>query len=526
MATNVRLLKIPSITLRNSKFNYDVSYDQALLDGNLIAMGNSQLVQWIYAKRGIDSNTLGEYVAQLRKQGEYKKATETLYMTEVLKVDFSKPDDMDKIVKNGLIVNGQEYVFLLTKGDEDVTFIRKDLKEEMDLRLNADRDMEQLLYGAKLNAYKALTTTGSTKVTSPTNVIVIKDCDKSFEADYLWVDEDVIPKKEVVKRNINDGAGFISPQLAKTWTEELGHSGIDSAFQVRYLWTKGILYPFDYKRWITENGGKTTVVDVWGHERNILDADIILTESMVKLSKDHYKSMEDWLTSADKYEYVWRVGKTSKKIKVGYSNYQQILPLNMCKDDCKDFIQYEIDYLKDVMGGDWRSTYLYLNGVENTETGIAQKVKHVIENGGGDLSLALMIEPSLAKDKFTQVKVRANLQGTKTDMKNGHCMLGEDSSFQIIVPDPIALVQHLSGLEPVGFLNPYEIYSKTHMDKEVEEVLAFRSPQLIENNIVRVKIARPGEDVQKYLEYLDDVYIVDSCSLINESMCGLNHSSR
>ena len=548
MATNIKLFKLNSKDLKASDWNFEMDYKKALSKGYVIAFGVSQVVEWIYEKRGINVNKLGKIVGDLKrekqqfkdeallleKEGKEKEAEvkhqeankkqeeidTTLFMHEIVQVDFSCKGHLKDMLKKGLVVNDRKYKYLVSKGSSTLTFIDEDLYKEISTKLNADRDIQTKVHAAKLSAYKSLAFTTSKPVTTtPKNVIVIPDCEVQFEADYLWVgatEETIEHRNEVVTRDICDGCCLIDPQLAEQWSKELDLSKTASAYQVRYLWTKGILFPVDYKKYCSEHG-VTTIKDVWGTERNILEADVILNESMVKLW-NAYESMEHWLECADKYDYGWRVGKYSKEDKWGNSNYQQLLPMDLDAKDCREFIQPQIELLDKITCGNYASAYLYLNGTQTTVNNIASRFNEDVD---AQLATALMIEPELLSDKFLKGKIHSNLARTRDDMRVGHCWV--ESNYQIIVSDPIQLLEHLCGVEnPKGILKAGEIYSKKYMDKGVKEVLAFRAPMLIENNIVKVNIPQIDEEYTEYFKYLDDVYCVNGNDLMNESLCGFD----
>ena len=427
------------------------------------------------------------------------------FIDELIQVEFSSKSDFNRAVQ-GFKVNGISYKFLSSKGSSTITFIKEDLYDIISKRLNADRDVNVKQYPSKLNAYKSLAFSTSEVVTRPNKVLVIPDCNVQFQAEYLWVDEDVEYKNEIVERDVNDGYCFISPELAEQWTKDLNHEGVLSAFQIRTLWTKGVLVPVDYKTFCIEYG-VTTVVDVWGNEQNILDADIILSESLVKLWNS-YSSCEDWLNAIDKYNYSWRVSKYSHKHKFGYSNYQQMLPLDLDINDIDELLQPSINHLKAINTGDYVSTCLYLNG-NQTESML----------GDASLATALQIEPELLNDSYLKRRVNGMISKTKNDIKLGR--MSVDASFQIIVGDITQLLQHLVGVKnPRGVLGRYEIYSTKHKNGAV--AVASRCPLLVANNLVKVTTRNDMGIYNKYFEHLKDIYVVDGCSLINESLCGFD----
>lgn len=521
----LRLFKLPSSELRKQNFDYKITTKKAEANGYIIALGESQVTDWLYQKRGFEtSKDLHMKVTELKKNKEYDELNDLLFMKELLQIDYAGRKDLDSIMQrhDGIVkVNGIRYKYLVSKGSSTLTYIKEDLYDYIAMKLDGNRNTQIPLQPAKLSAYKSLAFTNSEQVTAPKNVIVIPDCEVKFEETYLWVGatEDSIEKRtEVVERNICDGCGFISPELAEQWSRDLRkEEKIASAFQVRNLWCKGILCPVDFKKYCIEND-TYTIKDVWGHEQNILTADIILTKSMVKVFKG-YESMNDWVQASKDLGYVWRVGKVAKSDKWGNSNYQQILPLNLTEDDCREFIKPQIDLMRNVTKENYESTYLFLNGIENTEKSVQRLFNS--DDVSYTLANAMMIDKRLAKDKFLVNKVKRNLRGKREEMRVGHCMV--ESNYQIITCDPIQLLEHMCGVEnPKGILKKGEIYSKKHMTQNITECIAFRAPMLIENNVVKVSIAQIDEEYAHYFENLDNVYAVNGNDLMNESLCGFD----
>ena len=511
---NVNLYKVDGKILRDANWNLKLDFKKAMDKDFIIAFSSSQVIDWIYELRGTTYRQASETYSELKgllKQGKgnpkelRNQMHELNFIDELIQVEFSSKSDFNRAVQ-GLKVNGISYKYLSSKGSNVITFIKEDLYDIISKRLNADRDVNVKQYPSKLNAYKSLAFSTSEVVTTPNKVIVIPDCNVQFQAEYLWVDEDVEYKNEIVERDVNDGYCFISPELAEQWTKDLNHEGILSAFQIRTLWAKGVLVPVDYKTFCIEYG-VTTVVDVWGNEQNILDADIILSESLVKLWNS-YSSCEDWLNAIDKHNYSWRVSKYSHKHKFGYTNYQQMLPLDLDINDIDELLQPSINHLKAINTGDYVSTCLYLNG-NQTESMLGDK----------SLSTALQIEPALLNDSYLKRRVNGMISKTKNDIKLGR--MSVDASFQIIVGDVVQLLQHLVGVEnPKGVLGKYEIYSTKHKNGTV--AVASRCPLLVANNLVKVTTRNDMGKYQHYFQYLNDIYVVDGCSLLNESLCGFD----
>ena len=195
-------------------------------------------------------------------------------------------------------------------------------------------------------------------------------------------------------------------------------------------------------------------------------------------------------------------------------NYQELLPLNISNDDVRELLAPSIEHIKQISGNDYESMLLYLNGVTNM-SGAVQR--DCINN----FASALAIEPRLMNDKFLLATVSNMISKRRNGIKLGEIQVDALSSYQIIVSDPTQLLQHLIGIEnPKGVLNKYEVYSANHEEGTV--AVASRAPLLVANNLIKITTRKDMNNYNKYFEYLQDVYAVDGCSLINESLCGFD----
>lgn len=497
----------------------NITYREAERLGCVIAFGESQLIEWIYANRGIELSKLGEIAGELKtkirnSQGDekeqYKKELhQLLFLDEIIQVEIKSRKLFNKISK-GFTLNGQPYTYLVSKGKQTLTFIKQELYQEFAERLNGGRNTSVPINASKLSAYKSLAMTDSKKVSSPKKVIVVPEQEVKFQAEYTWVGEyEIEDRNEIVSRVVNDGASLISTELGLKWSQELGKDKMISAFQVRQMFTKGVQYVVDFQRYFEEQG-ITHIVDVWGNEQSVEGVDCILNASQVKLWSA-YESCEDWLANANKFGYGWRIGKYSKKSKSHKSNYQQLLTYEDLRDeDIKELIAPSISHINEVQSN-WSHQVLYLNGREMDED---------FETEDATISTALMIEPRLAKDKFVRAKIMRNLRRTKKDMGTGSLLLEKESYFRIGLPDPLQLLQGMIGIENAqGSLQPNEIFCRAFNGGE--EMLVFRSPMLVHENIAKVKNAHLNSEHEFLYEYLDDTVIVfNGLDMLPETLCG------
>ena len=99
--------------------------------------------------------------------------------------------------------------------------------------------------------------------------------------------------KEKTVQNSFDGEGLISPEYAKKVSEQLKNYNFrkDShSFQIRMPFTKGMLHEVDFQKFFNaqlQEGGietpeKLLIIDIFGIERKLREAHIILTKSMFK----------------------------------------------------------------------------------------------------------------------------------------------------------------------------------------------------------------------------------------------------
>ena len=530
VANRIEIFKVGALEVFSDKIDdktiyrdeATLSYDDAVKKGFSISLSKSQLLEWIYANRGIDLNEVAKEAAKLRvlirntngvARENYKQQLHELhFVDEIVQVEIKSKKAFAKLSK-GFTLNGQRYVYLVSKGKEVLTFIREDLYEEFAEKLNGGRNVEIQLNASKLSAYKSLAMTDSKRISSPNRVIVVDEYEVEFNADYMWVGDTGIETRinQQVSRTVNDGASFISPELGMKWSKELQKDKMVSAYQVRQMWTKGIQYVVDFQRYFAENN-ITHITDVWGHEQSVEDVDCILNASQVKLWSA-YDSCEDWLANADKYGYGWRVAKYSKPSSQHKSNYQQLITYeDLTDEDIKELIAPSIAHINNVQTS-WEHQVLYLNGRDMSED-------YEFDTENVNIAQALMIEPRLAKDKFVRTKIIANLGRTKKDMGTGNLLLEKESYFRIILPDPVQLLEGMVGIKnSKGCLKPYEVYCKAF--KTNSEAIAFRSPMLVHENIAKVKVVDVDSQYSYLFEHLDEnVVVLDGNSLIVEQLCG------
>ena len=188
------------------------------------------------------------------------------------------------------------------------------------------------------------------------------------------------------------------PSLAERWSEELGLDYVVSGVNTRFSFEKGMVFTFDHVDFAEKIAGEKYVVkDAWGDDVDVRNVELILTTSMVKLW-DSYDSCEDYIRTSIDNGYTFGIPKTCPKVLENERtlNYQFIQSYDMNDDDIEELIAPTMQEIKDVLGGDWRKTILFLKGSGLNEDNI--------ERLDNDIAKALMIDKRMIDDPFIQVR--------------------------------------------------------------------------------------------------------------------------
>lgn len=305
----------------------------------IISLNDSQMLRWIDELNGVTDSeetvrAIRNEIRSVRKRpssAASKKELRKLY-EELDRVQF-KADYMCLIIDRvsdykkackGFLINGIRYVRLLgTTGgvkNKTIVFVSERLAPELRRRIDNGRDMSKELVPAKLEAYKALTCSGSTPVSFPRGILVVNDCETSFKADIVTLrdSENGEPEMEFVPNSdvtidASDGYGLMLPSLAQRWSEELELGYRASAVNTRFSWEKGVAVCFDFQEFARDVAGSYMVTDAWGNEQDIREVELVLTTSMVKLY-DSYASCDEYIRCSLENGYSFGVTKTSPEV--------------------------------------------------------------------------------------------------------------------------------------------------------------------------------------------------------------------
>ncbi len=539
------IYKIESKRLRKSKWKLKLPLKVAMrtCPDVIVSLNESQCLRFIDELNHIDD--INDRVRHLQKKirAEKKKPKsretkklissyyDTLYDLQFQKdyvcVIMNSDADYDRANEGFSIDYGEGCVinyrrFLGTNGgikNSTIVYVNADIYDELMKRLANGRDMSKELVPAKLEAYQALICSGSTPLPPPKGIIVVDDCITTFKEDVILINDSVdgeplltYEKDYEIEHNDSDGFGLMLPGYASRVNEFLtGSDTIISGMNTRYAWNKGMLYTFDFVEFAEKVANNYEVTDVWGHKRDVRDAEVILTASMLKLW-DSYDSWEDYFSHCEENHYQFSTPKiTPEELEnVRDTNYQFLQSYEFTDEELLELCQPTIDEIRDVIGLDYRKSLIFLAGFGLTE-----------DNAFGDnldnYVKALMIDNRMINDSFIRKKIYHMIKKRIEMGERGAIRI--NANFAMISGDPYSLCQSMFGLKVTGLLKKGEVYHKYWLDKGADEIACFRAPMTCHNNIRKMKLAK-SDEVLHWYQYITTALIFNSFDSACEAMNG------
>lgn len=518
----------------------------------VVSLGSSQVLRWMPELTGrpdadIKASQIKQDIKYLKKQGnssENKKQIsqkyDELYALQfqqhymMLVMDSSK--DYKYAYEHGFSItidygNKTETVkyrrFLGTAGSikkSTIMFVDENIHQRLmdkinngryegpsnceDVKTYNGRELNYKFIPAKINAYFALQCSASIPVPWP-RVIVIDDVFTKFR-DVVRIVKDTggenpewpsvsDPIEKEIEINACDGMGLISPEMSARWAEVL-NEGTEplSGFNTRCAFLKGMVFTVDFKKFAEEVAGTYIIKDAWGDSRDIRDADVILTVSMLKLWNS-YAGYEDYYNNCIKHGYEFCIAKSTphELRNVHTTNYQYLQDFSFTDEQIDELVEPTITKIKECLGLDWKKLLLYMCG-----SGLDEKsVVHM-----DPMCKAIMANQELVKDPYVRSKVSRMIQRRIRDAKIGVLDIAGD--YAIAGCDPYILLQHMFGLEVTGLLKAGECYHQYWSDRNADEICIFRAPMTSIENVCKLKVVT-NSDLETWYKY------IKTCILLN-----------
>ena len=510
----------------------------------IVALNDSQCLRFIDEITGAEDinekvRSIQRKIRAIKKQPKspnnkllinsyYDTLYELQFQRNYVCVIMNSNKDYDRVNAGFIIDYGDGRVvkyrrFLGTNGgikNSTIVYVNEEIYPELKRRLDNGRDMTKELVPAKLEAYQSLICSGSIPLPPPRGFIVVKDCITHFKEDVILIDDSgegepklTHEKDYEVEHNDSDGYGLMLPSYSKRVNEFLNGDGEHTiaGMNTRYAWTKGMIYTFDFVEFAEKVAGSFYITDVWGTKRDVRDAEVILTESQLKLW-DSYKSWEDYFENCEKNHYRFSVTKeTPERLEnVRDTNYQFLQSYNFTDEELRELCRPTIEEIRDVLGFDYRKSLTFLAGFGLNED-------NVFSDNTDNYIRALMAEPKMIDDPFIRRRI---YNMVKRRIEAGMCgAIRINANFAMISGDPFALAQSMFGLEVTGLLKAGEVFHKYWSDKGADEISCFRAPMTGHNNCKRMKLSL-SEGAHYWFRFMKTVLIFNTWDTTTEAMNG------
>ena len=509
------ILKLNISTIIENNLNIDVSFEDAKRKGWVVNIGDNQILRFIRDINNINFEKQKEKIKKLydkrnklkslpksyensKKINDYqKKIDNLLYMPDIVSVHANTTKkEYNYVAKKYFVINGIKYKRLCAGAGQlrrnTVLFINEIIYSELEnimmCGLTKDRIGEINL--SKFSAYYSLYSSSTSFIRKP-RVCVVPNYEiilKDQEVEWIYQNKD--GKRDIetrtvdIKRNVFDGSGLVSVEMANKWKEDLKITEYSpSAYLVRSAWIKGLCVVFDWKRFARDIAKVEYITDVWGNKKHIDDIDLLLSTSQFKMW-NKYKSWDEYLEYHDKYGHVWGCSRVNKK-KDNYLtalNYQYIQSNDFTEDSIKKLADFSIDWIKKVCTGERIYVLLYLLGCHESD----KDIKEIEDMTGTHLIKALMYSEEILNDSYVRNKIYKSIEKKINQIKIGKLLV--EGSYEFAIVDPYLYCEYIFGLKPKGLLQENQLWQKRWVDKNSKEVAVFRSPLVSphENNVMEV----------------------------------------
>lgn len=462
-------------------------------------------------------------IKHLSERNETVKGRDYIPDVLSLKVGKSYTAYKDKMTETKMIVtyNGVKYKRIIVSSSHSRTqkamLVSVDVWDKaMDILLcGLDRNTKYK-YMSKWNSYIGLAATDSIPVSMP-NIVVIDDkeinqkaivdivqeTDTDDEAGNIKRDFMVLTdREEEIHTNLFDGAGLVTVEKAKQWSEELNLDYIPASFQFRCIpCLKGKLYTMPVTEFAKELG-VSTITDIKGKKWDLFNdkIDCILTKSQFKFY-DLYDSIETWKHCFEEeihgYRRTFNISSYDEKFselkKTTVMAYQPLQTSEYTDDEieelCKPTVNGYMEACSSVEG------FLKYRGIISEQ----DKDDDIDWSRFPSYYQALYYNHSLFNDEFIQKKIKQDIKSGKERAYVGKIIVS--GNYQTLTPDLYALMQHAFGLEVTGLLKGNEVYSNywNHNLFETPWIDIIRSPH-IANEHCPVQVVTSGI-MEKWFKY-------------------------
>lgn len=382
---------------------------------------------------------------------------------------------LESIISNGFYYNGQKFIYFTSSAGQirgkKMVVINEALYRKHENTITCGLTLDKInakggVNANKYQAYLALVNSASMKWNrfNIDRVVVVDDiCTNVYsEVDHINRDTFEITRTEMdIPIEHMDGCGIMLPTVSK------------KSFMFRMAWMKGLLTPFDFRKFVEVNNGSTKIKDIYGKEYDIIEdnINIILTKSQFKMWK-YYKSWDEYKENFKKYKCEaskLNIEDIGSKATINYQMLQTLTSMTI-----EELTTIAQDTINDItsLGKDKKTMLRVLGAVkENKNMNYFQQ--------------ALLRYPELLSDSHSREVIKSKKKSLVKDAKAGK--LNVNGYYTFIIPDLYAFCEwlFLGETDPQGLLNHDECHCTLFSESELD---LLRAPHLYREHAIRKNI--------------------------------------
>lgn len=371
---------------------------------------------------------------------------------------------IEDLISNGFLMryNGREMHMLPFDKSGNMSrecklsFINAEYLEIMNERLNLGIDFGKIALNlSKYYSYRGLYLSTAKRIQNemltltPETLIIVDD---NLEKDFFNYQKEVNieegvaeeldhskisfrkyqEKREDIKVPF-DGQGIISPFYADLINEELETKNLNS-FQIRLPFAKGMLHRVDFHAFLNEfdeayKEDAYIIKDVYGIERDLKVANIIMTKSMFKgyswlkeHCKDEMDPMQFYCDAIREYAHALYISSTDAAYgnsKVTHISYQLLNTLKLSEEQFQSLIDKQLGYI--------HNPIRYIERSQGQSVGEAEDDE--VTYNFANWQKAVLVNPSFARLSYIKNQLRKTQSALMTKLALGKLVVSGQTRY-------------------------------------------------------------------------------------------------
>lgn len=418
------------------------------------------------------NNKIGVFESSLTRICQFKNNEIT---TELFVIRIFHYHILKSIIHNGFYYKESKYKYFTSSAGQirtkKIVAIQEELYNTYENAITCGLSLNMInkkggINANKYQAYLALANSASAKWTrfNIDRIVVVDDFFTEVKAIVDYIDSqtfEITRKQMGIPIEHMDGCGIMLPTVSK------------KSFMFRMPWMKGLLTPFDFKKFIEEKKCNTKITDIYGKEYDIIadNINIILTKSQFKMWK-FYDCWDDYKNQFKKYHCEaakLNIEDIGTKASMNYQMLQTLV--TMTAEELQSIAASTVHDIS-MLGKDKKTMLKVLGAVkENTNMNHFQK--------------SLLLYPELLSDPHCREVIKNKKRKLIKEAKAGK--LNINGYYTFIIPDVYAFCEwlFLKDANPNGLLKSDQVYCNIFNSGDLD---ILRAPHLYKEHAIRTNI--------------------------------------